>query len=63
MLHRSESILLIAPHGDCAVGARNLEDIEAMMRCCHKPCQGWVAENGIVWQRNVGDVEVEALGL
>jgi hypothetical protein len=31
-----------------------------MVRCCHKLCQGWVAENGIVWQRNVGDVEVEA---
>jgi hypothetical protein len=31
-----------------------------MMRCCHEPCQGWIAKDGIVWQRNVGDVEVEA---
>jgi hypothetical protein len=31
-----------------------------MMHCCHEPCQGWVAEDGIVWQRDVGDVKVEA---
>jgi hypothetical protein len=31
-----------------------------MMRCCHEPCQGWIAEDGIVWQRDLGDVEVEA---
>jgi hypothetical protein len=33
-----------------------------MMRGCHEPCQGWIAKNGVVWQRDVGDVEVEALG-
>jgi hypothetical protein len=31
-----------------------------MMRCCHEPGQGWIAEDGIVWQRNVGDIKVEA---
>jgi hypothetical protein len=30
MLHRSESVLFVAAHGDHAVGARNLEDVEAM---------------------------------
>jgi hypothetical protein len=29
MLHRSESVLLVAAHADRAVGARNLEDVEA----------------------------------
>jgi hypothetical protein len=24
------------------------------------PCQGWITKDGIVWQRDVGDVEVEA---
>jgi hypothetical protein len=32
-----------------------------MVRCYHKPSQGWVAENGIVWQCDVGGIEVEAL--
>jgi hypothetical protein len=31
-----------------------------VMRCRHESCQGWVAKDGIVRQRDVGDVEVEA---
>jgi hypothetical protein len=31
-----------------------------MVRCCHEPCQGWVAEDVIVRQRDVSDIEVEA---
>ena len=29
---------------------------------CHELGQGWVPEDGIVWQENVGDVEVNELG-
>ena len=28
----------------------------------HELGQGWVPENGIVWQTDVGDVEVDELG-
>jgi hypothetical protein len=31
--------------GDHAIGARNLEDVKAVMRCRHKSCQGWVAQD------------------
>jgi hypothetical protein len=31
-----------------------------VVRCRHELCQGWVAEDGIAGQRDVGDVEVEA---
>ena len=33
-----------------------------MMSHCHELVQGWVPEDGIVWQANVGDVEVNELG-
>ena len=33
-----------------------------MVSHCHELCQGWVPEDGIVWQANVGDVEVNELG-
>jgi hypothetical protein len=31
-----------------------------VMRCRHESCQGWVAEDGILRQCNVGNVKVEA---
>ena len=33
-----------------------------MVSHCHELGQGWVPEDGIVWQANVGDVEVNELG-
>ena len=33
-----------------------------MMSHGHELGQGWVPEDGIVWQANVGDVEVNELG-
>ena len=33
-----------------------------MMSHYHELGQGWVPEDGIVWQANVGDVEVDELG-
>ena len=29
----------------------------------HELVQGWIPEDGIVWQTNVGDVEVNKLGV
>jgi hypothetical protein len=31
-----------------------------MMRCRRESCQGWIAQDGVVRQRDVGDIEVEA---
>ena len=33
-----------------------------MVSHCHELGQGWIPEDGIVWQANVGDVEVNELG-
>ena len=33
-----------------------------MVSHCHELGQGWVPEDGIVWQAYVGDVEVNELG-
>ena len=33
-----------------------------MVSHCHELGHGWVPEDGIVWQANVGDVEVNEFG-
>ena len=33
-----------------------------MVSHCHELGQGWVPEDGIVWQANVGNVKVDELG-
>ena len=33
-----------------------------MVRHCHELGQSWIPEDGIVWQANVSDVEVNELG-
>ena len=33
-----------------------------MMSHCHELGQGWVPENGVVWQTDVGGIEVDELG-
>ena len=33
-----------------------------MVGHCHELGQGWIPEDGIVWQANVGNVEVDELG-
>ena len=50
--------------GDCDDPAApwHLEDVLAMVRDRHELGQGWIPEDGIVWQTNVGDVEVDELG-
>ena len=33
-----------------------------MMGHCHELGQGWISEDGIAWQANVGNVEVNEFG-
>ena len=33
-----------------------------MVSHCHELGQGWVPKDGIVWQTDVGDIEVDELG-
>ena len=33
-----------------------------MVGHCHELGQGWIPKDGIVWQANVGNVEVDELG-
>ena len=47
---------------DDSTASWHLEDIVAMMGHRHELGQGWVPEDGVVWQENVGDVEVDELG-
>ena len=40
----------------------HLEDVVATVCHCHELGQGWIPEDGIVRQVDVGDVEVDELG-
>ena len=33
-----------------------------MVGHCHELGQGWIPEDGILWQANVGNIEVDELG-
>ena len=33
-----------------------------MVGHCHELGQGWIPEDGIVWQANVGNIKVDELG-
>ena len=55
-------ILLFTGDRDEPATSWHLEDVVAMVSRCHKLGQGGIPEDGIVWQANVGDVEVNELG-
>ena len=50
--------------GDCddPTTSWHLEDVVAVVRHCHELGQGWIPEDGIVRQTNVGDAEFDELG-
>ena len=50
--------------GDCddSVASWHLEDVVAVVGHCHELGQGWIPEDGAVWQTDVGGVEVNELG-
>ena len=41
----------------------HLENIVTMVSDCHELGQGWIPEDGIVWQADVRDVEVDEIGV
>ena len=48
--------------GDCASAAGNLDHVVSMMRDGHEFCERGVTEDGIVWQADVCNIEVDVLG-
>ena len=61
-LKRTHCIPFLTRHCDDSTASGHLEDIVAMVSHYHELGKGWVPEDGIVWQANVGDVEVNELG-
>ena len=60
-LKRTHCIPFLARHCDDSTASWHLEDIVAMVSHRYKLVQGWIPEDGIVWQADVGDVEVDEL--
>ena len=54
-LERTHCILLLTGDCDDSTASWHLEDMVAMVSHCHELGQGWVPEDGIVWQANVGE--------
>ena len=50
--------------GDCddPAASWHLEDVVVVVRHCHELGQGRVSEDGIVWQTDLSDIEVDELG-
>ena len=61
-LKRTHCIPFLTRYCDDSTASWHLEDIVAVMSHCHELGQSWVPEDGIVWQADVGDVEVNELG-
>ena len=49
-------------HRDDSTASWHLEDVVAVMSHGHELGESWVAEDGVVRQANLGDVEVDELG-
>ena len=61
-LEGAHRISFFAWDRDDPAASRHLEDIVAMMGDCHELGEGWIPEDGVVWQTDVRDVEVDELG-
>ena len=62
-LEGAHRILLFAGDCDDSAASWHLEDIVAMVGHIHELVQGWIPEDGIVWQANVRNIEVDELGV
>ena len=60
-LEGAHCISLFAWDRDDPTAPWHLEDVVAVVCHCHELGQGWIPEDGIVWQTDVGDVEVDEL--
>ena len=61
MLKRTHCIPFLTRHYDDSTASWHLEDIVAVVSHCHELGKGWELEDGIVWQANVSNVEVNEL--
>ena len=61
-LEGAHRISFFAWDRDDSAASWHLEDIVAVMGHRHKLGQGWVPEDRIVWQTDVGDIKVNELG-
>ena len=62
VLEGAHRILLFTGDRDDPATSWHLEGVVAMVSHCHKLGQGGIPEDGIVWQANVGNIEVNELG-
>ena len=60
-LEGAHRISLFTWDRDDSAASWHLEDVVAMMGDCHELGQGRIPEDGIVWQVNVGNIEVDEL--
>ena len=63
VLEGAHRILLFAGDHDDPAASWHLEDVVAMVGHRHELGQGRIPEDGIVWQTDMGDVEVDELGV
>ena len=61
-LEGAHHISFFAWDSDDPAASWHLEDIVAVVCHCHELVQGRIPEDGIVWQTDVGDIEVDELG-
>jgi hypothetical protein len=62
-LEGAHRVLLIAGVRDDAAAPWHLEDVVTMVSCCHELGEGWIPEDGVVREADVGDVKVNELGV
>ena len=62
-LEGAHRVSFFAGDGDDSAASGHLEDVVDMVGDCLEFAQRWVPEDGVVQQTNVGDVEVDELGV
>ena len=62
-LERAHHVLFLAGDRDDVAAPWHLEDVVAMVRGCHELGKCWVPEDGVVREVNVGNVEINELGV
>ena len=61
-LEGAHRVSFFAGDRDDSAASSHLEDVVAVVGHCHELGQGWIPEDGIVRQVDVGDVKVDELG-
>ena len=61
-LEGAHRVSFFAGDRDDSAASSHLEDVVAVVGHCHELGQGWIPEDGIVWQTDVRDVEVDEFG-